>query len=882
MTLAPGTRLGKYEIVALLGAGGMGEVYRARDTELKHEVAIKVLLESFVRDSERIARFEREARMLAQMSHPNIGFIHDLKRDDDRVYLVLELVPGATLADRLTNGPLPVREALGLFRQIAMALEATHSRGVVHRDLKPENVKITTEGLVKVLDFGLAKEVFESTESTDGKTQTQPPGITKDRAIVGTVAYMSPEQARGHPVDKRTDIWSFGCCLFETLSGRRPFEGKSLTDVLAAVVKEEPKFESLPSEVPADILKLLKRCLQKDLNQRLRDIGDARLEIESALEAREAPAVGRFEGVSRGWAAILAGITLGAGVLVARLVWPPIAPPMEMVHRFTLALPPTEPLALDAGPALALASDGSSLAYTARWGDSTELRRRSMDRLEPARIPGTEGALGPFFNAGTNEVGFFAKSQIYRLPSGDAPAVSLGESLSPRGASWASDLVVFSPRTESGLSRVSSPGTSPTALTNLDSDKAERSHRWPSILPGRKHVLFTSWSREGFDIEAAALDGGARTLLVENGTYPRFATSGHLLFVRDSALWAQVFDESSLELSGAATKVVESVHFDELTGAAFYDVSSNGTLVYAPREEARGDEGYSRLLAIDPGGGTAVLSPVPRVYGVPRLAPSRSGTEVLTIVADEGGADVWLIDRARSSASRKTFDGQNYVAVWSFDGTRIAVASQRGDAINIFSKAVDSSEPDRRLTESPNMQFPTSWSVDGRLAFVEIGLETKSDIWIWSERGVVPFQSSRFSEKAAVFSPDGKFVAYVSDETGEDQVYVRPADGSPGKWTISTTGGREPVWRPDKIFYRDEERMMEVGVELEGGFEPGKPQTLFEAPIGEAESLYANYDVSENGKEFIMVRIDEGREAERLIIVTDWFKELKEQVPTGR
>ncbi len=884
MPMEPGTRLGNYEIVALLGAGGMGEVYRARDTELKREVAVKVLLEAFARDSERVARFEREARMLAQMSHPNIGFLHDLKREGALVYLVLELVPGETLAGRLERGVLPMHEALGLFRQIALALEATHARGIIHRDLKPENVKITAEGIVKVLDFGLAKETFESGERDVSMTRTGPRKITEDRAIVGTVAYMSPEQARGQALDKRTDIWSFGCCLFEVLSGRRPFHGTSVTDVLAAVIKEEPDFGVLPPDVPAGIGKLLRRCLQKDLNQRLRDIGDARFEIEDALETRAVPKLERPKRPFGGWAVLSVGLTFVAGFLVKSLFSENVLPPAEALRRFAIELPPTEPMALDAGAGLSLSSDGSSLVYTVHRGDTTELRLRSMDELEPRTLPGTEGAQSPFFQLSGDDLGFFSKGQLYRISLGDSSSMRLGESPNARGASWAGERIVFSPRTESGLYSMSSRGAAVAPLTELLTDKGERSHRWPSILPDGKHVLFTCWNQEGFDVELWSFESRERKLLVKDGSYARLAPTGHLLFVRDSALMAQAFDENALDVKGEPTKMVEDVHFDRLTGAAFYDVSSDGTLVYAPIEEEPDDEVYGRLLSIRREGAAKLLNPAPRAYQVPRLSPS--GKSLLTILTEGGSTDVWSMELDRATMSRLTFDGRNGVAVWHPDGKRIAFSTSREGAFNLFLKAVDSSGVEKRLTESSNTQFPTSWSHDGKkLAFVEFDPDTQFDVWIWSERTgrSEPVLNSPFNESAAVFSPDGRFLAYVSNETGEDQVYVRAVDGSAGKWTISAAGGREPVWSGDgaELFYRDDEWMMAVSIETEGGFKPGAPRPLFEAPFDEAGVPYANYDVSRDGSEFVMVRTDEGRDARRLVVVTNWLSQLRDQVPVS-
>ncbi len=883
MPLETGTKLGTFEIRAPIGAGGMGEVYRAWDSGMKREVAIKVLPEELSRDPERSARLEREAHMIGQMSHPNIGVIYDLKRQGDLVYLVLELIPGETLAQRLQEGPLSTPGALGIFKQIAWALEATHARGIIHRDLKPENVKITPEGIVKVLDFGLAREVVKSIPSSN-RTPTGPL-LTEAGTIVGTVAYMSPEQAKGQPLDKRTDIWSFGACLYEALSGARPFRGDSAAEVYANVLKEEPDFGLLPATVPADIRKLVQRCLKKDLNQRLRDIGDAKLEIEAVLEGPEDPRVDQPGGISPRLAGLLIGLSLLAGGLVTSLITVSAERPEELLRRFTIELPPTEPMVLDTGPALAISSDGSSIVFTVPRGDTTELRRRPIDQLEPERILGTEGAQGPFFRADSGDLGFFAKGQMLMLSEGDSSPVRLGESPSPRGGSWVGDRIVFSPRTESGLSSTSSRGAAAERETELASAEGEKSHRWPSILPDRKRALFTRWTEKGFEVCVANLESGTTQPVVEDASYARLAPTGHLLFVRDFTLMAAEFDQAAAQIVGAPIAVVENIHVDRLTGAAFYDVSSDGTLVYAPREEQVEGEVYGRLLSLDRDGKAALLNPVSRAYQVPRLSPS--GTSLLTILTEGGATDIWTMDLSRSTLSRVTLDGQNGVAIWHPDGKRIAFTAQRDGAFNLFLKAVDSGAPERRLTASANTQFPTSWSPDGsRLAFVELDPETQLDVWIWSERTgrSERILNSAFNESAAVFSPDGRFLAYVSNETGEDEVYVLSVDGSSGKTRISTAGGREPVFRSDggALYDRDDEWMMEVSIQTETGLIAGDPVRLFEAPFDEAGAPYANFDVSKDGSRFVMVRTDEGRDAKRLLVVTNWNSLLKEQVPLSR
>lgn len=880
MPLEPGTRLGSCEIRAPIDTGGMGEIYRAWDSGMKRDVAIKVLPQDLSRDPERSARLEREAHMIGQMSHPNIGVIYDLRRQGDIVYLVLELIPGETLRRRLEEGALPIREALAVFRDIAWALEATHARGIIHRDLKPENVKITPDGVVKVLDFGLAREVVESIENS-GDTITGPKVLTRAGTIVGTVAYMSPEQARSKPLDKRTDIWSFGVCLYEALSGARPFRGDSVTDVLANVTREEPDFDALPRNVPSDVRKLLRSCLKKDVNQRLRDIGDAKLEIEAVLEAPEDHRLESSAAVSLRLAGLLIGLSLLAGALVAALIFLRPPHPSEVLRRFTIELPPTEPMVLDAGPALALSSDGTILVYTVQRGDTTELRRRFLDQLEPARIPGTEGAQGPFFRADSGDLGFFAKGQLSRLSESDSVPVRLGESPSARGASWRGDRVVFSPRTEGGLSSASSRGGAAEELTKLASDPGAKSHRWSWILPDGKRALFTRWTEKGFDVDLVNLESGDEPkLVVDNASYARLAPTGHLLFVRDFTLMAAGFDQGAGRMVGEPTPMVENVHVDQLTGAAFYDVSSDGFLVYAPREEVIEGEVYGRLLSLDRDGNATPLNPVSRAYQVPRLSPS--GKSLLTILTDEGSTDIWSMDLNRQTLSRETLDGLNGVAIWHPEEKTIAYASRPDGVPNLFLKAVGSGAP-RRITTSGNPQFPTSWSPDGfKIAFVELDPVTKLDVWIWNGRTgrTEPILNSEFEESAAVFSPKGDFLAYVSNETGENEVYVLGLDGTSSKSKISTAGGQEPVWiDAGKLYYRDDEFMMEVSVQTGNGLEIGDPDRLFEAPFDAAGVFYASYDVSKDGSRFVMVRTDEGRDAKRLIVVTNWVSLLNERVP---
>jgi len=582
MALQAGTKLGSYEVVAQIGAGGMGEVYRAHDTKLARDVAIKVLPEAFAHDAERLSRFQREAKMLAALNHPNIATIHGLEQSGGTSYLVMELVPGETLQERVKReGHVPVEEALGIAKQIAEALEAAHEKGIIHRDLKPANVKVTPEGKVKVLDFGLAKAFAGDTSREDiGNSPTLSMAATMQGVILGTAAYMSPEQAKGKAVDKRTDIWAFGCVLYELLTGKQTFHGEDVTDILAAVVRAEPDWSLLPPSTPRKIRDLLRRCLQKDKALRLRDAGDARIEIHEALTfpATAEPTVAAKGIRVFGRQALILG--LGALLLVAVVtglaVWSLEPSVQKPVTRTVIDLPPGEQLAgLDNGPSLALSPDGTQLVYVARQGGTQQLYLRAMDSLEARPIPGTDGALEPFFSPDGKTIGFFAGGKLKKVSVSGGAALTLGDAAVSRGASWGSQgMIAFAPTITSVLHGMPDAGGTAQPLTHFE--KGENSHRWPEFLPGGKAVLLAAGTGGGFNgaqIAAYSLVTGERRNVIQGGTNPRYAASGHLIYAQEGNLMAVQFDAQRLLVKGSAVPMVEGV-LQFVPGHAQYSLSA--------------------------------------------------------------------------------------------------------------------------------------------------------------------------------------------------------------------------------------------------------------------------------------------------------------------
>ncbi len=886
MPLTEGTRLGLYELSGLIGAGGMGEVYRARDTKLGREVAVKVLPDSFARDPERLARFEREARVLASLNHPGIATLHGLENEAGTHFLVMELVPGETLAERFSQGPLSFAEALPLFRQIAEALEAAHAAGVVHRDLKPANIKVTPEGKIKVLDFGLAKGFAEEAPASDlSHSPTLTRDATKAGVILGTASYMSPEQARGKTVDKRTDIWAFGVVLYEMLTGKRLFEGETVSDVFAAVLTREPDWSRLPTSTPPGVLRLLRRCLARDRKERLRDIGDVWWEL------REATDLGSVESVSanrqvRGWlpwmVAAMAG-AIGAWALSSRS---PVEPGGAAEGHFTIELPAEAPLVTLEIPGvsespLAVSPDGRQIVYVALSGSNTQLYARAMADLTPRALPGTEGARFPFLSPDGQWVGFFADGKLKKAFLGGGTPATLAEAPDGRGASWspAGD-IVFAPGGASGLAVVPDTGGTPRTVTTLDFAAGDDSHRWPQLLPGHRAALFTvsAGSRETSDIVVVDLATGARRTVQAGVAFARYvpaapgAAGGHLVFVRSDALMAAPFDPAGAEAAGPPIAVVEGVREGQ------FDVSTNGVLVYTPGSGLAPD--FS-LVWVDRAGRARPINDLARGYEDLHLSPD--GRRVALTVEEAGPdspAHVWLADTDRGTLTRFTFDGLSRDPVWAPDGESLVFGSKRGEStFGLYRQRLDGRAPEELIWASPDSIWPDpqSWTPDGRmLIFTTKGKDTGYDVWTLSldaDRTARPWLQTPANEWAGRLSADGRWMAYNSDESGPRGVYVQPFPGPGGKWLVSEGGGYNAIWSRDgrQLFYRRGDQILMVDVETAPGFTVGKPVVLF---AGRYRATGRDFDVSPDGTRFVMMRNDDPRTTTRLNVLLNWWRSL--------
>jgi Tol biopolymer transport system component/predicted Ser/Thr protein kinase len=777
MALTSGTRLGPYEILSAIGAGGMGEVYRARDTRLDRIVAIKVLPTHLASRPELRERFEREARTIASLNHPHICVLHDIGQQDGIDFLVMEYLEGETLAQRLQKGSLPLEQVFQFAIEIADALDKAHRKGVTHRDLKPGNIMLTKTG-TKLLDFGLAKLKREvaPTNVALSELPTAKDPLTAEGAIVGTLQYMAPEQLEGKEVDARTDIFAFGAMVYEMATGKRAFEGKSQASLIAKILEiDPPPISSLQPMTPPALDRVVKKCLAKEPEKRWQGASDLCDELKWIAESGSRAAI------------------------ASPATWSlkPASP--GPVSRFVITLPPGQQLAgLDCGPAVALSPDGTHLAYVARQGSTQRLYLRAMDSLEPRPIPGTEGAVNPFFSPDGQWVGFVAGEELKKVYVSGGAAQTLANVVASVGASWGNQgMIAFAYSFNGPIQQVPDAGGAPQALTRLESE--EVNHRWPEFLPDGKAVLFVATPSEiafsNAQIAVQSVGSGERRNLFQGVTQPRYAPSGYLLYAQGGSLMAVPFDPQRLMATGGAVPVVDGVLQSRTTGAAQYSISSTGSLVYIPGGV---QSAQSKLVWVSRNGAEQSLAAPANAYMFPRLSPD--GRQVAVAISEQG-TQVWVHDLSRETLTRFTFEGNsNYTPLWTPDGKWIAFESNREGPLNIFWQLADGSGELERLTTSEHINAPMSWSPDAKLlAFIEVTPTTGLDIWVlrMSDRKAQPFLRTPFNEAAPRFSPDGCWLAYMSDESGRFEIYAKPYPGPGGKWQISTEGGTEPTWNPN-------------------------------------------------------------------------------------
>ena len=865
-----GKTFGPYHIVDKVGEGGMGEVYRARDTKLGRDVALKVLPPAFVLDVDRLARFRREAQILATLNHPNIAALYHLEESDGVSALVMELVEGETLADRIARGAIPLNEALPIAKQIAEALETAHDQGIVHRDLKPANIKVRPDGTVKVLDFGLAKLGEPGSGVRDpgsvpvfsmSPTITSPATMTTVGVLLGTAAYMSPEQARGKAVDKRSDLWAFGCVLYEMLTGRHAFEGDDVTDVIARIIEREIDFAVLPSATPAGIRRLLRRTLEKDRRRRLADASDARLEIEEALSAPGAESeVRQLDSVSQpaGWRRALPWAVTGLAVVLAIItaaLWAPWrAVPRAAPLRLSAQLGVDASLATDQGAAAVLSPDGALLAFTAvkTENDAPLLYVRRLEQLQPGALAGTEGARNPFFSPDGQWIAFFAGGKLKKIAASGGAVVTLCDAPNGRGGTWTEDgSIIFSPNNTVNvvLMRVPAAGGTPEPFSTLD--KGEVTQRWPQVLPGGKAVLYSSGASqtawETGNLVAQPLPSGARKILLRGGYYGRYVPSGHLVFIREGTLFAAPFDLNRLEVTGPAVPAVEGILASPaVTGGAQFAVGGNGALVYVLGQLVSNN---APIQWMDRSGKLTSLRSMPANWSNPVFSPD--GTRLAFDIGDGRQSDIWVYDIARDTLSRLTFDqADDQRPAWTPDGQRIAFSSKRGDGVtfNLYWQRADGTGEAARLTQSKNQQFAGAFHPTGKvLAFLEQSMQTGSDLMMlpidgdeatgWKPGEPTVFLKTPLNESTPAFSPDGRWLAYLSNENGTNNVYVRPFPGPGGKWQISSGAADDPMWSPARreLFFSAPPglRLMVAGYSVEGqSFRADKPTLVSDARFG--------------------------------------------------
>ena len=881
----PCGQIGPFRIERELGRGAVGVVYLAHDTKLDRQVAIKSLPTEVMENPKARLRFQREARLLASLNHPNIATIYEELEEAEGVgYLILEYIPGQTLAERIAKRPLKLEDTLSIALQIAEAVAAAHEHDVIHRDLKPGNIKITPEGKVKVLDFGLAKAV-------GGEALDQQSTVTEPGRVIGTPAYMSPEQARGKPADKRSDIWSFGCVLYEMLTATVPFQGETISDTLANILQTDPDWQTLPQNIPENIRSLLRRCLKKDPRRRLQHIGDAGIEIDETLSSLtvSVATVEKMRPAGLRRLIVWGAVCLLLGAIAASIVLRSSAPPTPSergpvpTERLVIRLPENQTLALSRStplgilqPAFAVSPDGSRLVYAADLGDTTQLFERSIDQFEIRPIPGTEGGLVPFFSLDGQSVGFFTKDKLKIVSLLGGEPVTLCDARNPKGASWGADGMIYFAEIEGNrLCRVPAAGGN---AERLETESGPISGVYPQVLPGSKAVLISSKG----DAMVFSLETGDKRILVRGGQHARYVPTGHLVYARAGAIEAVPFSLRTLQVTRPSIPILERVMLDSRHGIAQFAFSNNGLLVYVPG----GDTAESTPVWVDRQGNVEPLDMRAQTYGTFRLSPD--GKRLAIQVAGPQ-SNVYMYDIASGRGTRLTLEGSNFYPIWTPDGKRVAFSRRREgeDNWSLFCKPVDGSGDAELLHSSQYRLTPYSWSSNGKLlAFVEWHPTTWNGIWVLPLGGPGEPElivGTEFSEWGPAFSPDGRWIAYISDRDGRYQVYVQPYPAMDRVWQISDDFGEEPIWSSngDELFYRNGDKWMVVSISTEPEFTPGTPQVLFEGPYINVPGL--SYDVASDGQRFLVLQPEyDDSEVRELHVVLNWFEELKRLVPPGK
>jgi len=839
VSFVPGQSFGSYRISSRLGAGGMGEVWRATDTRLGRDVALKVLPPGLDDDPDRHARFEREARALAALNHSNIAILYDVEHLDGRHVLVMELVDGEDLAQRLLRGPIPVDEAVAIARQIAEALEAAHEKGIVHRDLKPANVTLTPDGTVKVLDFGLAKAML-ATASGSGAVLADSPTITHEATraglLLGTAGYMSPEQARGKAVDRRTDVWALGVVLFEMLTGRSLFGGETVSDTLAAVLRQEIDWHRLPAETPAGVRRVLRRCLERDVRHRFHEIADVRIELEQAIS--EAPAASSVAATSTGrgrpsareriaWTVAAVGVV--AAVVALGLVLRGAPAASQPTTRFRML--PAEAGEIEGYPALS--PDGRTLAYVVQQKNgSAMLCSHSFDTGTSRQLPGTNDAQEPFFSPDGRQVAFFAKGLLKRLDLATGVVREIGAVADSRGGAWMDDgNIIATVNSASPLIRISTATGESAPLTALEVEQGAQSHRFPWPLPGGRFLFTVTGSPGVRGIYWASPGTSEPRRIVAEPSRAAYDERGYLLWVRQGALVAQPFDAETGRLSGEPFPLADHVGSDrQKTGKNWFATSSTGVVAYRS-----GDQGESQLLWFDRGGRSLGAATSPAGLLEPALSPDNRRIAVCTGPMGSSG-DIWLFDAgAVDRGQRLTFGPtESETPVWSPDGRWLAYSSARARGYALFRKAADGSGDEEHLLDTVQPAWPCGWTPDGRqLLFEQYGATGGSDLWLLQvdgQRKAAVYLATGANESHAAISPDGRLVAYVSDQTGVPQVYIQALPLSGSKWQLTSEGGDMPAWRSDgrEIYYIGPDRVLRaVPIVSLAPFAAGPPVELF-------------------------------------------------------